>query len=63
MERVLGNASIWGTNLPTRITDLISDFKSNDIKSISWNKTYTTSSWFKYDTTWTKNNRSNFFNN
>jgi len=26
MERVLGNAKIGGSNLPTRITDLIEEF-------------------------------------
>lgn len=63
MTRVLWNAKIWGTNLPTRITDLIWDFDKTDIKKTSWGKTYSSSSWFKYDTTWTTNKQDNFFNN
>ena len=61
MERVLWNAEIWGSNLPTRITDLIKDFKTNDIKDISWGKTYTSPSGFTYDTTWTSQKQDDFF--
>lgn len=61
MSRVLWNAKIWGTNLPTRITDLIWEFKTNDIKEISWNKSYSTTSGYTYDPTWVAQSRSTFF--
>ncbi len=61
MARVLANSDIWWTNLPTRITDLIWDFKTNDIKEISWNKTYTSNTWFQWDSTWIKDTQNSFF--
>ena len=63
MARILDNNWIWGSNLPTRATDLVDEFNKNKIDVISWGKTYTTTSGYSYDTTWANQERSNFFNN
>ena len=59
MQRVLTNKWIGGSNLPTRMTDLIEELESSTEPE---GKQYSTSSWFSYNTSSDVKAQDNFFN-